>query len=286
MPSTSSDLKGEFLDEYRSEKSIRRYTRATAGNGIGFLLDHDYGQIYLDVIRHLLPKSRLQKGVRVWEFGCGGGMNLLHLASLLKRNDIALDGAVGTDFSDVLIEAANREAHRYLPADGAKQVRFCVARNENLVGDVSEALGMRPEALVGSFDLLIGVNTIRYSHRLANQAACCQGIFDLLSPGGICVVIDMNDRFPAFRSHLRDRLHSGSVPKDQLATYLPSLEEYARPFTESGFEIVRKDNFCWVPHSAGAGLTTVMRILSPVLNTVARKHAMRSLVIARKAEQR
>lgn len=278
-------MMGEFLDEYRSEQSIRRYTKATAGKGIGFLLDHDYGQLYLDVIRNYLPKSRLRTGLRVWEFGCGGGMNLVHLVSLLQRSNIPLDCAYGTDFSDVLIEAANREANRYLPPDRAKLMRFCVARNENLIDEACTALEIPPDMLLGSFDLMIGVNTIRYSHRLANQSACCQGIYDLLAPGGICLVIDMNKQFPVFRSHLRERLHPGSVPKDHLATFLPSLDEYAQPFASTGFEILRKDNFCWVPHSAGPGLTTVMRVLSPVLNTVARKHAMRSLVIARKGEQ-
>ena len=281
----SSELMNEFLEEYRSEQSIRRYTRATAGNGIGFLLDHDYGQIYLDVIHKYLPQSRRRQGIRVWEFGCGGGMNLLHLVSLLERHRVPLDCAYGSDFSDVLVEAANREATRYLPIDRAKLVSFCMARNEDLPGDVAKCLGRRGQTLLGSFDLMIGVNTIRYSHRLAKQNACSRGIYELLAPGGVCVVIDMNNKFPAFRSHLRERLHPWRAPKDHLATYLPTLEEYARPFAAAGFEILRKDNFCWVPHSAGPGLTRVMRVLTPVLNTVARAHAMRSLVIARKNQQ-
>ncbi len=45
---TPSDLNGEFLREYSTEKPIRRYTRNTAGHGISYLLDHDYGRLYLN----------------------------------------------------------------------------------------------------------------------------------------------------------------------------------------------------------------------------------------------
>jgi len=131
------------------------------------------------------------------------------------------------------------------------------------------------EALLGSFDLLLGVNTIRYSHRLSNQMGCARGIFNLLARGGVCIIIDMNNKFPAFRSRFRD----AQSPE---ATYLPTLDAYAAPFVSVGFEILRKESFCWIPHSAGSGLTTFMRMLAPILNTVSRSRAMRSLVIARK----
>jgi len=160
-------------------------------------------------------------------------------------------------------------------------VHFCVARNENLIEDVTQGLGIRREALLGSFDLIIGVNTIRYCHRLLNENECVTAISDLLVDGGVCVVIDMNNKFPAFRSRFRDRL-----TKEQQATYLPTLDEYARPFSSGSFEILKKENFCWIPHSAGSALTTVMKTLTPMLNALAHGSAMRSLVISRKIEQR
>ena len=103
-------------------------------------------------------------------------------------------------------------------------------------------------------------------------------IFNLLVPGGICVVIDMNNRFPLFRSDLRNRLRR----KKEKQCYVPSLEEYAAPFVKEGFELLRTEHFCWVPHSAGPVMAGVFRTLSPILNTVARSRAMRSLVVARK----
>ena len=100
----------------------------------------------------------------------------------------------------------------------------------------------------------------------------------LLKPGGICVVIDMNKKYPLFRSALCDRL-----TKRLEECYLPSLEEYAKPFSTNGFHILQKENFCWIPHSAGPTMCALMSSMTPLLNSVARKYAMRSLVIARKS---
>lgn len=272
---TPSKMMNDFLEEYRSEESVRKYSTDTAGNGISYLLNHDYAEIYLDVLENCIPKSRRQKGIRIWEFGCGAGMNLLHLISLMERRGIPLDSAYGTDFSEPLIEAARREARQYLPPKQSANVRFCMAKNESLVEDATSGLGMPAEALLGSFDLLLGVNTIRYSHRLSNQIECARGIFNLLANGGVCIIIDMNNKFPAFRSRFRDA-------QNPEATYLPTLDEYAAPFASVGFEILKKENFCWIPHSAGPGLTAFMRAVGPMLNGVARSRAMRSLVIARK----
>jgi hypothetical protein len=112
---------------------------------------------------------------------------------------------------------------------------------------------------------------------LRNEDDNARQIYQLLKNQGICIVIDMNDKFPAFRSRFRDRL-----TKDKESYYLPSLAEYARPFATGGFEILRKDNFCWIPHSAGQSLTALMRAMTPVLNGLSRSRAMRSLVISRK----
>lgn len=270
-------LTAGFLEEYNSEESIRKYSRQTAGAGISYLLDHEYGRIYLESIERYVPKSRLKTGIRLWEFGCGAGMNLLHLISVLEPRGIKLDFACGTDFSETLIGAARSETNTYFAPNQLNRVRFAVARNEDLIEEGARGLGLRKDVLLGSFDLVFGVNTIRYCHRLKNVDRCVAGISELLRVGGVCVVIDMNRRFPAFRSRLR------SWPnRDAEDTFLPSIEEYASPFSSAGFEIVKKKNFCWIPHSAGRSLTTAMKTLTPVLNTLVPSRAMRSLVIAQK----
>ena len=92
-----SVLNGEFLEEYSSEDSLRRYSKETAGQGINYLLDHDYGDVYFGVIEKQIPR-------RLWEFGCGAGMNLLFLVASLERRGISVEIAVGTDFSEALID--------------------------------------------------------------------------------------------------------------------------------------------------------------------------------------
>src|SRR5579875_324116 len=266
-----------FLEEYNSQDSLRKYSRDSAGHGIAYLLNHEYGQIYLDTIQTYVPQARLAAGIRVLEFGCGAGMNLLHLLGLLEGRGINFDFACGTDFSASLIAAAGAEANRQFKENCARRVRFVVARNENLIAEAAVGIGVSKESLIGSFDLIFGVNTIRYGHRLRNVDRCVQDIRGLLRPGGTCIVIDMNAEFPAFRSRLRDWRR-----KDAEATYLPTLDEYAEPFSSTGFAILKKPNFCWIPHSAGSALTGIMNALTPVLNVLARNQAMRSLVIARK----
>jgi SAM-dependent methyltransferase len=278
---TPSDLRQDFLNEYSVEENIRRYMKKTAGHGISYLLEHDYGDIYLEVVNKYIPKAKTGKGLRLLEFGCGAGMNLLHLVSVLERRGMAVDFACGTDFSEPLVKSAKVEAKEALKAQLMEKVRFCVASNDNLVGDMTRQLGRSGESLVGSFDLIFGVNTIRFCHRLKNEKDCVQGIQELLTDGGVCIVIDMNDKFPAFRSRFRDRM-----TKEKDSYYLPTLDEYARPFVSAGFEILRKDNFCWIPHSAGHSMTTMLRFMSPLLNGIGRRYAMRSLVISRKTDHR
>lgn len=273
----SSTMSAKFLEQYSKEETICKYTRKTAGHGINYLLDHEYGRIYLESIEKYVTESRRKTGIRLWEFGCGAGMNLLHLVSLLQRQGIKLDFACGTDFSEALIAAARSDANEYMAADEINKVQFTVACNEDLVEGGAKGLGVDKDELLGSFDLVLGVNTIRYSHRLGNVDQCVKGIWGLLREGGLCIIVDMNNRFPAFRSRLRERPKKG----DKL-TILPTLNEYAHPFSSAGFEVLKKENFCWVPHSAGPALTRYCRLLSPFLNQVANSRAMRSLVVARK----
>jgi SAM-dependent methyltransferase len=272
---TTEHMYDKFLDEYVSEQAVRKYTTETAGYGVSYLLNHDYAQIYLKAVNSYLlsPDAR---PLRLLEFGCGGGMNITRLVALLTEKQIPVERAYGTDFSPRLVQAAKEEARNYLPPAIASKLSFYVARNEQLEQDLLTALDEKKERLGSSFDLIIGVNTFRYCNRLGKQIDCAKDIYRLLRPGGVCVNIDMNDRFPAFRSRFRRSSEDGEE------CYLPSLEEYVSPFETAGFEIIKKGNFCWVPHSAGRALTTVCRLAAPLLNLVARNRAMRSLVVARK----
>jgi SAM-dependent methyltransferase len=275
MPTVSTEqMDKSFLDEYNSQDAILKYSTQTAGHGVNYLIRHDYARVYDDAIDACRRTSSAP--LRFLEFGCGAGMNLMGLLARLESRGIAVEEAYGTDFSAALIESARREAQAFIPAKDREKVRFHVARNERLSLDLAAASGRTVETLHGSFDFIFGVNTFRYCHRLQKADDCASDIFRLLRPGGVCVMIDMNDRFPLFRSHLK-----GSVESPEEA-YLPSLEEYAAPFTRAGFELTRKDHFCWVPHSAGPALTAACRALTPVLNATARSRAMRSLVVAQK----
>ena len=272
---TTGQIYEKFVDEYTSEDAVRKYTTGTAGYGIEYLLRNDYARIYLNVVNSYLRTS-VSGGVRLLEFGCGGGMNITRLLSLLEQEEVRVESAYGTDFSPRLVQAAEQEAEVFLSPQLKEKLSFHVARNEQLLQDLSSELGQPDEDLVGSFDLIVGVNTFRYCHRLKKEVVCAADIYRLLRPGGVCVIIDMNNRFPAFRSKLR------GLDKDPVECYLPSLEEYALPFKTERFEIMKQENFCWIPHSAGRALTLCCRLMSPFLNLVARSRAMRSLMVARK----
>jgi SAM-dependent methyltransferase len=268
-----------FFREYSSPEAIAKYTRATAGAGINSLLEREYKEIYLEALQ-FLPSEMRRQPLQILEFGCGGGMNLLHLVSVLSGHGLNIQSAIGTDFSPVLIEAANKEARSYLSSQQHSRVQFGVAKNETLFQDLSTALGQDSSSLENSFQFIIGVNTIRYCHRAGKQLDCACDILRLLAPGGVCVVIDMNDRFPAFRDALKNKLRRKSHREEE--EYLPSLQEYTAPFQQTGFKVCRSENFCWIPHSGGRFMTGLLRAFSPVLNVVARSRAMRSLVVAQK----
>ena len=271
----NAEIYDKFLEEYGSEDAVRKYTTGTAGVGISYLLQNDYARVYLDAVDSYLRTSP-PRPLRLLEFGCGGGMNIITLVALLEQRGIPVECAYGTDFSPRLVESAVQEAKTTLAPALAKKLSFHVARNEQLSEDVAAASGKPLKDLVGFFDLIIGVNTFRYCHRLGKERECAADIYRLLRPGGVCVNIDMNNRFPVFRSKIRRTV------EDPAECYVPTLEEYTSPFAAAGFEIKKKKNFCWVPHSAGRVLTLACRLLTPVLNVVAPSRAMRSLVVARK----
>src|SRR5579862_8045734 len=264
-----------FLDEYGSEDAVRKYTTETAGYGISYLLRHDYANVYLNAV-HSYLRTNPQRPLRVLEFGCGGGMNIITLISLLAKKGIPVERAYGTDFSDRLVQSAQMEAQNLLSPELSSKLSFHVATNEKLAEDLAASEGKKAADLAGYFDLIIGVNTFRYCHRLKKENDTAADIYRLLRPGGVCVNIDMNNRFPVFRSKLR-----GTV-EDPAEAYVPTLEEYATPFKLAGFELIKKKHFCWIPHSAGRGLTYACLFLSPLFSVFAGSRAMRSLVVARK----
>src|SRR5215469_11277613 len=90
MENTTADMYRKFVDEYDSDSGVRKYTSGTAGYGISYLLTHDYARLYLEVVDSYL-KTSPPKPLRVLEFGCGGGMNIIHLLTLLDRHGIPVD---------------------------------------------------------------------------------------------------------------------------------------------------------------------------------------------------
>jgi hypothetical protein len=70
-----------FFDEHTSRDAILKYTRAMAGSGSSYSLDHDYKDACCHALALLAPEAR-RRHIRSLEFGCGGGMNLLHSVSV------------------------------------------------------------------------------------------------------------------------------------------------------------------------------------------------------------
>ena len=167
MPINSTDnLIRSFSEEYESDDALRKYSTETAGYGINYLLEHEYAKVYLEAIRVHLKTSPRQP-LRVMEFGCGAGMNLIRLVARLERQKVPVESAYGTDFSVALVNRAKQEAGAFLSKEQGSRVSFYVARNERLVDDLIAAAG--GVDLAGSFDVIIGVNTFRYCHRLHAQ---------------------------------------------------------------------------------------------------------------------
>jgi len=266
-----------YMQEYTRDDIIAKYISDTAGDGIAYILQHVYAPTYLRAIRDLIARRPDQHQFRIMEYGCGGGMNLLRVMELLRSEGAAIERGYGADFSPPMVEAARKEAAEHLPQALNSKLTYVVAGNENLTGDLCRELSVQKEKMLGTFDLIIGVNTTRYAHRLDRENQLSQDIFELLSPGGQTIMIDMNRYFPFFRSRLKE----GFAPRGD-ETYIPSLKEYTRPFKAAGFEILESRNFCWIPHSANPNLLAICRRVAPVLDLFCSPLAMRSLVVGRK----
>jgi SAM-dependent methyltransferase len=267
-----------FLDEYSRDDVIAKYLSDTAGTGIEHALTHVYGPIYRKVVKALVAQRPRGQAFRLLEYGCGGGMNLVKLVDIFREERAEIDRAIGADFSPRMVEAARQDASQRLTPRLQQKIGFAVAANETLLRDLAKDLGVGDREIADSFDVVVGVNTFRYCHRLARQVDCARDILGLLRPGGYSIMIDMNQRFPLFRSRLSDAFSGRSKSE----YYLPSLAEYTEPFARAGFKILERRNFCWFPHSAGPALVGLLRVLAPVLDVCVPSFAMRSLVVAQK----
>jgi SAM-dependent methyltransferase len=279
MSQTGMNDRDAYLMEYTDYDGLDKYITNTAGKGIQYILTHVYGPLYSEIIDSIRIRAGTNKDFRVLEYGCGAGMNLHYIYKLLVSKNVSISAAIGTDFSQPLLDAAEKERNTFIDTENRKKITFLQASNESLLHDLAQALSQEESSLRNSFDLIVGVNTFRYAARLHKQSNCANDIASLLAPGGYSIMIDMNNRFPLFKSRLRNR---NSMPKAQ--TWLPSLEEYAAPFMSANLEIVQAKHFCWIPHSASDPILLAARLLTPFLDFVAPSFAMRSLVVARKEE--
>lgn|GEM_PF-986509 len=271
-------LTNVYLEEYESQQAVPKYVSRTAGAGIAYVLENVYGPIYADLLDKMSAQAAQDGGFRVLEYGCGGGMNLLWIVRHVVQKGQPLALGCGTDFSSKMVAACEQEAREALHPRDLDKVCFRQIANENLVRELPKALKRETREVLGSFHLILGVNTFRYCFRLGNETESARGIYSLLRPGGYTVMIEMNHNFPLFRSRLR----RDSVPKEQ--RYLPTLEQYAGVFRDAGFELQTVKNFCWVPHSATPAIVTLLGVASPLLQTLLPRFATRSLVIARKPQ--
>jgi hypothetical protein len=79
------------LKEYLPQYAILKYPRSTAGLEINYLFDHDYKAVYVEA-RIPLPQDTRGRGICMLELGCGGGMNLFNIVSVLIRCSIRAVG--------------------------------------------------------------------------------------------------------------------------------------------------------------------------------------------------
>ena len=268
------------FDEYDADETILRYRRATAGEGINHLLKESYGPLLLEATRDV-PRATNGEAVRIVEFGCGAGMAIQHLLELLRREHVDVELAVGADFVPAMIDAANRELDEFGDEWMKQRLRFVVATNEDLAEQIAAGLQESTDGLAGSFHLALGVNTFRYPVRHGTARRAAAQLELLLRPGGRVVVIDMNDRFPYGLKPKRNE-NGGRFPYSFGTAELPTLDGYAAPFRDGDFDVLRKEHFSWIPHSARGIRFRLMRAAAPVLNRVVPDRAMRSLVIARR----
>lgn len=282
---SSPEIRPEYaadFAEYDLARIVARYRRSSAGEGIDYLLPRVYGPIFLKAARAAAAETGAER-LRIAEFGCGAAMALHFVTEALLAEGSDVELAIGADFVPRMIEAAQLDIDDYGSETARERTRFAVATNEELAAGIAEALDSTVDAIAGTFHLAIGVNTFRYPIRHGTAAAAVDQLRTLLKPGGRVVVIDMNDRFPyGIKPRLRLPGQSRWLPVRIGSAPLPSLEEYARPFAEGGFEVLERSKCCWIPHSARGLRFRLAKAAGPVLERVVPDRAMRSIVVARK----
>ncbi len=87
-----------YMQEYTRDDIIARYISDSAGDGYRVHLHHVYAPTYLRAIRELISSRPKGHKFRVMEYGCGGGMNLLRIAELLRSEGAALESGYGAGF--------------------------------------------------------------------------------------------------------------------------------------------------------------------------------------------
>lgn len=283
----------KIINEYDTNTGVSKYVPATAGAGIDFLLREVYGPIYLDAIKELREEKGPDKPIRILEFGCGGGMNLIYIIKMLRSMNIPVDAAYGTDLSKKMIIASYEVARELLDSEDLKITKFVVASNEEIQNQLTTESELNQDHFNDYFDLIIGVNTFRYSWRNKKARETADQLYKMLSSGGRMVVIDMNQGFPYYLARLRN-LYSKITMKNEEASSrvvddlkailyrnndLPTLEEYVEPFRNAGFKISREAIFSWIGHSSSMLRLSTTRALAPILDKILPTHAMRVLVI-------
>jgi SAM-dependent methyltransferase len=280
-PRLRSEDDGDFA-EYDAAETVARYRRSTAGEGINYLLPRVYGPIFISAARAAAAETGAKR-LRIVEFGCGAAMALHFLTEALLAEGTDVELAVGADFVPRMVEGASLDVAEYGSETARERMRFAVASNEELAAGLAEAFDTSVDALAGTFHLAIGVNTFRYPIRHGTAAAAVEQLHRLLAPGGRVVVIDMNDRFPyGVKPKRRLPGQTGRLPFRLGNAPLPSLEGYARPLAEGGFEVLERRKCCWIPHSACGVRFRLAKATEPVLDRLVPDRAMRSIVVARR----
>ena len=234
-----------YLAEYSQPTIIARYLSRTAAPAATYLVRAVYSPIYQEIVQTLVSRNPEHHGFRILEYGCGGGMNLLQLIRLFQAQGAQLADVIGTDFSPAMIEAARSEAKQQLPVELKALTTYLVARNETITRDLASGLGASLRELHNTFDLILGVNTFRYAHRLKRDETVARELFALLRPGGYRIMIDMNRRFRFVGSRVHD-LCKGAKQR----YYIPSVRQYSGSFLKAGFVVSSSPYLLWFDTSS------------------------------------
>jgi SAM-dependent methyltransferase len=278
-----------YLAEYSQPTIIARYLSGTTVPAFAYLVRAVYRPIYQEIVQTLVSHNPEHHGFRILEYGCGGGMNLLQLIRLFQAQGARLADAIGTDFSPPMIEAARSEAKQQLPVELNAVTTYLVARHETITRDLASGLGAPLRELQNTFDLILGVNTFRYAHRLKKDETFARELFALLRPGGYSIMIDMNRGFRFVGSRVHDL-----CTRAKQRYYIPSVRQYSGSFLEAGFVITQARTFygltrlalgSWVPALVEVPMHSLFRALRPTLDTYLSPFARHALVIAKKPVQ-